>query len=100
DLDQPEMETPIMSNPNNWVKKFAYLYNILKDEKFNKRTNNDSLELYYQVRELLAKREWSNSAMNELNLYFNDSRKKLISQIAKRVFLLFNTRDQSAIQAV
>ncbi|CAG8844462.1 18843_t:CDS:2, partial [Racocetra persica] len=75
DLDQLGIENPIISNlviRNNWVEKFAYLCNILKDEKFNKRTNSDSLEL----------------------------RGKLISRIAKRVFLLFNAHGQNIIQAV
>ncbi|CAG8787852.1 1498_t:CDS:1, partial [Racocetra fulgida] len=103
DLDRRGMENPIISNPiigNNWVEKFAYLCNILKDERFNKRTNSESLELYFQIGELLAEKGWNDSAKNELNLYFTSSRGKLISRIAKRVLLLFNTYSQNAIQVV
>ncbi|CAG8585425.1 18825_t:CDS:2 [Racocetra fulgida] len=76
DLDRPGMEISIMSNPiirNNWEEKFTYLCNILKDEKFNKRTNSDTLELYIQIGELLAKKGWCESVKNKLNLYFNNT---------------------------
>ncbi|CAG8727510.1 24893_t:CDS:1 [Dentiscutata erythropus] len=76
---------------NNWDKKFAYLCNILKDEKPNNRSNSDFLEIYFQLGKLLDEKGWSDEALNMLNLYFIDSRGKLISRIAEKTYLLFIT---------
>ncbi|CAG8832057.1 2968_t:CDS:2, partial [Gigaspora margarita] len=61
---------------NNWEEKIAYLSNVLKSERSNKQTNNDSLELYFQIGELLDESEWSDIAKNELNLHFKEEREK------------------------
>ncbi|CAG8835072.1 30099_t:CDS:1, partial [Gigaspora margarita] len=42
---------------NNWEEKLNYLYNILKGEKYNKQSNNESLETYFQIEELLIEKD-------------------------------------------
>ncbi|CAG8763976.1 17114_t:CDS:1, partial [Gigaspora margarita] len=68
-------------------------------EKYNKRSNNELLELYFQIGELLAEKGWCDTT-SKLSVHFSDSKGKLVGHIAKRVYLLFIARGQSNIQSI
>ncbi|CAG8856089.1 14254_t:CDS:2, partial [Gigaspora margarita] len=46
-------------------------------EKYNKRSNNESLELYFQIGELLAEKGWCDTT-SKLSVHFSDSKGKLV----------------------
>ncbi|CAG8796820.1 29852_t:CDS:2, partial [Gigaspora margarita] len=78
DLKQKEKIKILITSPvieNNWEEKLTYLC------------------------ELLAEKGWCDTT-SKLSVHFSNSKGKLVGRIAKRVYLLFNAREQSNIQFV